>query len=128
MNADRGHNDGSNAPPGGSRPVTLGEVHFVLTGRLKETKYRQSPQAAEVIQQSYDYSNMFAKFKGAAATRELRDRFQDTPLDQREKTALINLLPRSVEEAQSLVPSLSRLPEHTIQTILEELEAALERQ
>lgn len=37
--------------------------------------------------------------------------------------SLVNLLPKSVDEAKSLIPSLSRIPDERISNILELLES-----
>eukprot|EP01068_Selenidium_serpulae_P004554 Selendium_serpulae@DN3630_c0_g1_i1.p2 len=120
--------DSFNTPPPGGSTATLGEALTVLTTRLRTSHDRQNPLATEVIQQSYDHANMFAKFKSAPVVAEIRNKSKDWQLDQRERALLINLLPRSTEEAQILIPSLTHLAEAALNDALEYLAEKAERQ
>lgn len=107
----------------GCRCLNLCEVRLILTDQLR-SNCRRTPQAQNVIRQAYDYSASFAKIKVRQAVLDLRsvlDKHGD--LVEFEIASLVNIFPRSPDEAKCLVPSLARLKDARLSQILHELES-----
>ena len=107
----------------GCRCLNLCEARLILTDQLK-ANYPRSQQAQNVIRQAYDYAASFAKIKVRQAVLDLRsvlDKHGD--LVEFEIACLVNLFPRSPDEAKFLIPSLTRLKDSCLSHILHELDS-----
>ncbi|KAJ1604572.1 hypothetical protein OJ253_3591 [Cryptosporidium canis] len=83
-----------------------------------------SEEAHTLIKSVYDYSYKFGKIKNRASVMLIREALDETTkLHEFEIASLVNLLPRTPDEAKSLIPSLSRLPIEHIERIIVNLES-----
>lgn len=107
----------------GCRCLNHCELRLILTDQLRSNS-RRSPQAQNIIRQAYDYSANFAKIKVRQAVLDLRSVLEKQgDLAEFEIASLVNLFPRSAEEAKCLIPSLARLSDARLGQILEELDS-----
>ena len=70
---------------------------------------------------TYKYVKTFNRYKNSEMIREVRTCFSDDFCEY-EMAQLANLCPESAEEAKCLIPSLSRIPDLTLQSILDHIQ------
>ncbi|CDR96906.1 RNA polymerase Rpb4 family protein, putative [Babesia bigemina] len=101
--------------------LNLCELHLILGDQLR-LQHKRNEAAKQLIKTSHDYASRFAILKFRSAIVDIRT-WRDGSLHEFEMASLVNLLPKSVDEAKSLIPSLSRIPDERIDEILELLES-----
>ncbi|EWC90964.1 hypothetical protein PFNF54_00209 [Plasmodium falciparum NF54] len=75
-----------------------------------------------LIKSSYDYANKFAAIKNRSSIVDIRTNLERIgDLHEYEIAMLVNLLPKTILEARYLIPSLIRLNDETLNSILEHL-------
>ncbi|KAI0031440.1 HRDC-like protein [Vararia minispora EC-137] len=97
--------------------LLISEVKYLLENRDKP-----APDTA-VYNKTLDYVKTFAKFnttEAAAAVREILRR--EDQLTQFETAQIANLCPADAEEARSIVPSLVKVGEDSLQNLLSEIQ------
>eukprot|EP00920_Eleutheroschizon_duboscqi_P029900 GHVT01072580.1.p1 GENE.GHVT01072580.1~~GHVT01072580.1.p1 ORF type:complete len:141 (+),score=31.92 GHVT01072580.1:175-597(+) len=105
------------------RPLNMCELHLILADQQRMAA-RRLPEAQALIRQSYEYAMRFTKLKSRNAIIDIRVFLEhEGEVNEHEVALLVNLQPRSVDEARSLIPSLVRLPEQTLFGIVESLES-----
>ncbi|KAK1444609.1 hypothetical protein BgAZ_105150 [Babesia gibsoni] len=103
--------------------LNLCELHLILGDQLR-LQHKRNEAAKQLIKTSHDYASRFAILKFRSAIVDIRTTIErDGSLHEFEMASLVNLLPKSVDEAKSLIPSLSRIPDERIEEILELLES-----
>ncbi|KAK2196618.1 bifunctional RNA polymerase subunit Rpb4-RPC9/HRDC-like superfamily/DNA-directed RNA polymerase II subunit Rpb4-like/Rpb4-RPC9 superfamily/RNA polymerase Rpb4-RPC9 [Babesia duncani] len=106
-----------------SKCLNLCELHLILGDQLR-LQQKRSDAAKQLIKTSHEYASRFAILKYRNAIVDIRTTIErDGTLHEFEMASLVNLLPKSVEEAKSLIPSLSRISDDRINEILELLES-----
>ncbi|XP_058515667.1 uncharacterized protein LOC131479066 [Ochotona princeps] len=98
--------------------LNLCELHLILSDQLRLRPLEGRP----LLKASYEYANRFAKFRTRNVIVDLRIWEREGDLHQFEIAQLVNIMPKSVEEAATLIPSLSRLPMSRLHRVLELLE------
>ena len=89
--------------------------------RKSESSY--SPKFS-LIKQSYDYACRFARVQGRMNVLNLRDTLEHhVTMKEIEIALLVNLQPRSVDEAKTLIPSLQRFSDDDVRTYLSDMES-----
>lgn len=107
----------------GAKCLNLCELHLILGDQLR-LQHKRNEAAKQLIKTSHDYASRFAILKFRSAIVDIRTTIErDGSLHEFEMASLVNLLPKSVDEAKSLIPSLSRIPDERIDEILELLES-----
>ncbi|KAL3129252.1 hypothetical protein CHM_3g4320 [Cryptosporidium hominis] len=107
----------------GIKCLNLSELRLLLEDRMR-TYPSGSDEAHTLIKSAYDYSYKFGKIKNRASVILIREALDETTkLHEFEIASLVNLLPRTPDEAKSLIPSLSRLPNDHIERIIVNLES-----
>ena len=74
-----------------------------------------------VFNKALAYCFVFSRYKTKEVVEEVRRNLDARGLCEFEMAQLANLCPESSEEAKSLIPSLSRLVDNDLQTIVDEL-------
>ena len=107
----------------------LGPVLFALVlglgglaGTAPAHAAGDAAKGKKVFNKCRAYARRFERFKSMAntpAVRTLLDQYHFSPF---ETAAFCNLAPESAEEAIAVVPTLKRLPEATLTTIIEEVQ------
>ncbi|CAE6480625.1 unnamed protein product [Rhizoctonia solani] len=92
--------------------LLISEVKYLLEHREKD-----SPDTA-VYNKTLEYVKMFTKFN----TNESVLR-REPNLTQFETAQIANLCPADVEEARNIIPSLVKIDEDRLQTLLDEVQA-----
>ncbi|UKJ90339.1 RNA polymerase subunit RPB4-like protein [Theileria orientalis] len=106
-----------------SKCLNLCELHLILGDQLR-LHHNRNDTAIQFIKTSHEYASRFAILKCRNAIVDIRTTIErDGLLHEFEMASLVNLLPKSVEEAKSLIPSLSRISDDKINSILELLES-----
>lgn len=81
-------------------------------------------RARRAIQLSYDYCRRFGKIQHRGAVVDIRSALErEGDLSEYEMCMLVNLMPKSVEEAKVLIPSLQRLKNEKVNKILDRLDS-----
>ena len=106
------------------KALTNDEVAHLLDviARDADKGAAQGGSGKEVFNKCRAYARRFERFKSVAnldAVRTLLDQYNFSPF---EMAAFCNLAPESAEEAIAVVPTLKRLPEATLTTIIEEVQ------
>ncbi|KAH7648957.1 hypothetical protein FG379_001326 [Cryptosporidium bovis] len=103
--------------------LNLSELRLLLEDRMR-TYPMNSEEANSLMKSSYEYSHKFGKIKNRASVMLIREALDETcKLHEFEIASLVNLLPRTPDEAKSLIPSLARLPNDHIERIIMNLES-----
>lgn len=103
--------------------LNLCELHLILGDQLR-LQHKRNEAAKQLIKTSHDYASRFAILKFRSAIVDIRTTIErDGLLHEFEMASLVNLLPKSVDEAKSLIPSLNRIPDERIDDVLELLES-----
>ncbi|AFZ79246.1 DNA-directed RNA polymerase II 16 kDa subunit, putative [Theileria equi strain WA] len=106
-----------------SKCLNLCELHLILGDQLRLHQNRND-NALQLIKASHEYASRFAILKYRNAIVDVRTTIErDGCLHEFEMASIVNLLPKSVDEAKSLIPSLCRIPDDRINSILELLES-----
>ncbi|PFH38654.1 DNA-directed RNA polymerase II RPB4 [Besnoitia besnoiti] len=102
--------------------LNLCELQLILSDQLRLPNTR-SAEAQSLLKASYDYSTRFAKLRTRNVIVDLRSNLErEGDLHQYEIAQLVDLLPKSPDEAKALIPTLNRLPAPRLQRILDLLE------
>eukprot|EP01112_Ceratiomyxa_fruticulosa_P008617 TRINITY_DN2231_c0_g1_i1.p1 TRINITY_DN2231_c0_g1~~TRINITY_DN2231_c0_g1_i1.p1 ORF type:complete len:140 (+),score=16.79 TRINITY_DN2231_c0_g1_i1:226-645(+) len=94
------------------------EVAFLLQHRKD---HEEGVQASPVFSKTQAYVDRFNRFKNKIALTEVRAILGRNEFEQYEIAALGNLLPESSEEAKALIPSLSRMNDEDLESLLNDL-------
>nr|BAN65372.1 RNA polymerase Rpb4 family protein [Babesia bovis] len=102
--------------------LNLCELHLILGDQLR-LQHKRNENAKQLIKTSHEYASRFAILKFRSAIVDIRTTIErEGSLHEFEMASVVNLLPKSVDEAKSLIPSLWRIPDERIDGILELLE------
>ncbi|SBT31843.1 DNA-directed RNA polymerase II 16 kDa subunit [Plasmodium ovale wallikeri] len=112
--------DGMNCEP--NITCTLCEsASQVRCAIARDTSFRFS-SPCRLIKSSFDYANKFATIKSRSSIVDVRTNLERIgELHEYEIAMLVNLLPKTVQEARYFIPSLIRLNDETLNSILEHL-------
>uniref|UniRef100_A0A7S1KP43 RNA polymerase Rpb4/RPC9 core domain-containing protein n=1 Tax=Percolomonas cosmopolitus TaxID=63605 RepID=A0A7S1KP43_9EUKA len=104
--------------------LTLSEVSILLNQTTqRRTQDKISAPQSDVFLKVKEYANRFARFQNSKEyVREIRRLLNRRNLHEFEIASLVNLCPGNAEEAITLIPSLRRLDEQTIQEIIDDLD------
>ncbi|SCL90687.1 DNA-directed RNA polymerase II 16 kDa subunit, putative [Plasmodium berghei] len=101
--------------------LNLCELQLILGDQLRLTSKRNE-DAQALIRSSFDYANRFATIKNRSSIVDIRTNLERIgELYEYEIAMLVNLLPKTILEARYFIPSLIRLNEETLHSILEHL-------
>ncbi|KJP89060.1 hypothetical protein AK88_01353 [Plasmodium fragile] len=101
--------------------LNLCELQLILGDQLRLTSKRNE-EAQTLIKSSFDYANKFATIKNRSSIVDVRTNLERIgELHEYEIAMLVNLLPKTVQEARYFIPSLIRLSDETLNSILEHL-------
>ncbi|EED44066.1 hypothetical protein EBI_25980 [Enterocytozoon bieneusi H348] len=68
--------------------------------------------------QTYEYVEKFCKINDKYIIDELRIFLEDLGINDEENASVINLLPKNIEEARLLIPSLEKYPNTILENIV----------
>ncbi|CAE6511918.1 unnamed protein product [Rhizoctonia solani] len=98
--------------------LLISEVKYLLEHREKD-----SPDTV-VYNKTLEYVKMFTKFNTNESSSAVREVLRREPnLTQFETAQIANLCPADVEEARNIIPSLVKVDEDRLQTLLDEVQA-----
>lgn len=104
-----------------SKCLNLCELHLILADQLRLTSKRNEDNRG-ILRNSFEYANRFAGIKSRSSIVDVRTNLERTGvLEEYEIALLVNLLPVTISEARFLIPSLIRIPDKTLNAILEHL-------
>eukprot|EP01057_Protomagalhaensia_wolfi_P000394 Protomagalhaensia_wolfi_Nauph_80__393@NODE_1218_length_1652_cov_66_976441_g937_i0_p2_GENE_NODE_1218_length_1652_cov_66_976441_g937_i0NODE_1218_length_1652_cov_66_976441_g937_i0_p2_ORF_typecomplete_len138_score27_55RNA_pol_Rpb4/PF03874_16/2_7e20_NODE_1218_length_1652_cov_66_976441_g937_i011341547 len=104
------------------RCLNLCEVQLILSDQMKLSNVRNSVSQG-LIKKSYEYAVRFAQISNRQAIFDLRSALEAHQfLEEFEMASLVNLVPRSAEEAKAVIPSLNRLPDDKVNRVLSDIE------
>ncbi|CDJ60053.1 DNA-directed RNA polymerase II, putative [Eimeria maxima] len=102
--------------------LNLCELQLILGDQLRLSVSRPA-EAHNLIKASYEYSSRFGKMTVRTAVVEIRKHLErEGDLQQFELALLVNLLPRTPDEAKAHIPSLIRLSPARLSRIIDTLE------
>ncbi|KAF9240710.1 HRDC-like protein [Melanogaster broomeanus] len=97
--------------------LLISEVKYLLENRDKD-----APDTA-VYNKTLEYVKTFAKFNTTDSASAVRETLRREPaLTQFETAQIANLCPGTAEEAKSVVPSLVKIDDDKLQTLLDEIQ------
>ncbi|KAA1469015.1 hypothetical protein DENSPDRAFT_834534 [Dentipellis sp. KUC8613] len=97
--------------------LLISEVKYLLENRDKD-----APDTA-VYNKTLDYVKNFAKFNTTDSASAVRETLRREPaLTQFETAQIANLCPADAEEAKSIIPSLVKIDDDRLQTLLDEIQ------
>ncbi|RGB39924.1 HRDC-like protein [Rhizophagus diaphanus] len=98
--------------------LSLSEVAIML----EQTKLRNPENHGAIVDRMIDYCKTYRTFKDKETVQEIRRTLNKYELHEYEVSQLINLIPGSVEEALSYIPSLrSKFSNEKINEIIEDV-------
>ncbi|KAI6177600.1 RNA polymerase Rpb4 [Aphelenchoides bicaudatus] len=106
--------------------LMISEVFILLKDRQEENELRDEiDEMSENFILTLNYTQRFSKFKKRELVRNVRGLFAGRPnLHKYEVAQLTNLVPKTAEEAKSLIPSLeSKIDDSELDDILKDLSA-----
>ncbi|KAL8271174.1 hypothetical protein Esti_004906 [Eimeria stiedai] len=107
--------------------LNLCELQLILGDQLRLPVSRPA-EAHNLIKASYEYSARFGKMTVRTAVVEIRKHLErEGDLQQFELALLVNLLPRTADEAKAHIPSLIRLSASRLSRIIDTLEVFRQR-
>ncbi|KZS94651.1 hypothetical protein SISNIDRAFT_453601 [Sistotremastrum niveocremeum HHB9708] len=99
--------------------LLISEVKFLLEHR---DDTRDAPDNA-VYNKTVEYVNTFTKFNSADAASAVRETLRrESLLTQFETAQIANLCPAEADEAKSCVPSLVKIDDDRLQSLLDEIQ------
>ncbi|CDJ40151.1 DNA-directed RNA polymerase II, putative [Eimeria tenella] len=102
--------------------LNLCELQLILGDQLRLSVARPA-EAHNLIKASYEYASRFGKMTVRTAVVEIRKHLErEGDLQQFELALLVNLLPRTPDEAKAHIPSLIRLSAARLSRIIDTLE------
>ncbi|KAJ3491868.1 hypothetical protein NLI96_g401 [Meripilus lineatus] len=97
--------------------LLISEVKYLLENRDKE-----APDTA-VYNKTLEYVKTFAKFNTTDSASAVRETLRREPaLTQFETAQIANLCPADSDEAKSVIPSLVKVDDDRLQTLLDEIQ------
>lgn len=99
--------------------LLLSEVSVILQKRREESA--PGSEMPNVFNTTMDYVTRFSAFKSIEVTVEVRRTLARLNLSEYELVSLANLCPETPEEAKSLIPTLKRLDDPTIEAIISDI-------
>jgi DNA-directed RNA polymerase II subunit RPB4 len=97
--------------------LLISEVKYLLENRDKD-----APDNV-VYNKTLDYVRNFAKFNTTDSASAVRETLRREPaLTQFETAQIANLCPAEAEEAKSVIPSLVKIDDDTLQSLLDEIQ------
>ncbi|TFL01971.1 HRDC-like protein [Pterulicium gracile] len=97
--------------------LLISEVKYLLENRDKD-----APDNT-VYNKTLEYVKTFAKFNTTDSASAVRETLRREPaLTQFETAQIANLCPVDAEEAKSVIPSLVKIDDDTLQTLLDEIQ------
>eukprot|EP01053_Blabericola_migrator_P005389 Blabericola_migrator_1__5388@NODE_275_length_10491_cov_112_748561_g228_i0_p6_GENE_NODE_275_length_10491_cov_112_748561_g228_i0NODE_275_length_10491_cov_112_748561_g228_i0_p6_ORF_typecomplete_len136_score23_54RNA_pol_Rpb4/PF03874_16/1_3e20Hemolysin_N/PF12563_8/0_022_NODE_275_length_10491_cov_112_748561_g228_i050875494 len=104
------------------RCLNLCEVQLILSDQMKLNNVRNTVSQG-LIKKSHDYAVRFAQITNRQAIFDLRSALESHQfLEEFEMASLVNLIPRSAEEAKAIIPSLNRLSDEKVNAVLGDIE------
>eukprot|EP01054_Gregarina_sp_Poly1_P003235 Gregarina_sp_Poly_1__3234@NODE_1920_length_3080_cov_105_681713_g1238_i0_p4_GENE_NODE_1920_length_3080_cov_105_681713_g1238_i0NODE_1920_length_3080_cov_105_681713_g1238_i0_p4_ORF_typecomplete_len135_score19_23RNA_pol_Rpb4/PF03874_16/1_5e21_NODE_1920_length_3080_cov_105_681713_g1238_i022292633 len=104
------------------RCLNLCEVQLILSDQMKLNNARNAVSQG-LIKKSYEYAVKFAQISNRQAIFDLRSALEaHQVLEEFEMASLVNLVPRSAEEAKAIIPSLNRLTDDKVNRVLNDIE------
>ncbi|VWU51526.1 DNA-directed RNA polymerase II 16 kDa subunit, putative [Hepatocystis sp. ex Piliocolobus tephrosceles] len=101
--------------------LNLCELQLILSDQLRLTSKRNE-EAQALIKSSFEYADRFATIKNRSSIVDVRTNLERLgELHEYEIAMLVNLLPKTVIEARYFIPSLIRVNDDTLSSILEHL-------
>ncbi|KAH7101808.1 HRDC-like protein [Auriculariales sp. MPI-PUGE-AT-0066] len=97
--------------------LLISEVQILL-----EHKKDNAPDTA-VYNKTLDYVRTFSKFSTQENAQQVRMTLQQAGLTQFETAQIANLVPVDVDEAKSVIPSLSKLEDDRLQELLDQVQS-----
>lgn len=96
---------------------------LILLQTHRHSKLQQNPNQSfsTLFQKALAHAFMFSRYKSKEVVEEIRRTLMDSGLAEFEMAQLANLCPESSEEAKSLVPSLKKITDDDLQSILDDL-------
>eukprot|EP01132_Coremiostelium_polycephalum_P000367 gene367-464_t len=99
-----------------ARYLLNSEVAFLL--KEFETEGTEYPQT---FHKTLAYAERFSRYKNKASIKQVRAALSKQNLEEFEIASLANLCPEIADEAKSLITSLKRFDDDSLQAILDEL-------
>ncbi|GJE90936.1 RNA polymerase II-like protein [Phanerochaete sordida] len=97
--------------------LLISEVKYLLENREKE------PPDTAVYNKTLEYVKTFGKFNTTDAASAVRETLRREPaLTQFETAQIANLCPADAEESKSIIPSLVKIDDDRLQTLLDEIQ------
>jgi len=97
--------------------LLISEVKYLLENRDKD------PPDTAVYNKTLEYVKTFAKFNTTDSASAVRETLRREPaLTQFETAQIANLCPADAEEAKSIIPSLVKIDDEKLQTLLDEIQ------
>ncbi|GAV03887.1 hypothetical protein RvY_14256 [Ramazzottius varieornatus] len=105
-----------------ARPLLNSEVFLLLEQRKKQNESSEGEaELPDVFMKIHAYVQRFGHFKNMDTVASVNEMLSTKNLHPYEMAALANLMPETVEEVKSLIPSLETRTDIELQEILDEL-------
>lgn len=106
----------------GARCLNLCELQLILADQLK-LEFRRNQPANSLIKVSYEYACTFAQISNRQSIFDLRSTLENhRKITEIEMASIVNLMPRMVDEAKAVIPSLNRLTDDEVAAMLADVE------
>ena len=98
-------------------PVSISEV-FLLLRNIKDRYNNGRIKSHEIFMQTFQYVETFKKVDDSNALEEFKTYLTAVGFTEEEIAAYINLLPSSIIETKMLLPSLARLNDAILESVI----------
>ncbi|EGG21635.1 DNA-directed RNA polymerase II subunit 4 [Cavenderia fasciculata] len=109
-------------------PKDLQQAKFLLNSEVaiflecrKEFESENQTEFPQTFHKTLAYAERFSRYKNKTSIKQVRAALSKQNLHEFEIASLANLCPENSDEAKSLIVSLKRFDDDTIQAILDEL-------
>lgn len=99
------------------RAISISETFYLLKD-VKSRRMHTRSTSDDMFLQTYEYVEKFCKINDKYIIDELRIFLEDLGINDEENASVINLLPKNIEEARLLIPSLEKYPNTILENIV----------
>lgn len=104
-----------------SHPVSVSEAFFLLEQQKNRYKNIRS-ESYQLFKKTLDYTESFGRIKDKSVVEDLRTFLADFGFSEDEIAVVGSLLPQSVEDAKIYVPSIARLGDENILSVIQKIQ------
>lgn len=102
------------------RPISISEAfHLLLPLKTRNTNIRS--ESYQIYKKTLDYTETFCRIHDKSIIVDFQTTLSNLGFNQEEIASMISLLPQTVDEAKMCIPSITRLPNGSINEAVQKI-------